>query len=196
MTTKFMLSDRRIQLNPELKASEHEFRALFGISEDVCGHIWDHISRYGWKPPIPAHLAWLGLQELFCPWVHPSTQSVHLSTVHACGARPTLPFYPQLKVAVLLQLTERTSLGAVSSSSNSCHHPSPFIKKLQAGIPCRAAGIRPKHLLWTLLFLKVYGTEILSALAKTSRKMFRKWYWLVLPLIAEMDTYVVCKQEQ
>jgi hypothetical protein len=80
---------------------------LFGIGPDVCGHIWDHVSRYGWKPP----------------------------------------------------------------------------------------NVRPKHLLWTLLFLKVYGTETaLSALAKTSRKTFRKWVWLLLPMIAGMEPYVVRKQ--
>jgi hypothetical protein len=109
MTAKCMLSGRRAQLNPELEASEQDFRALFGIGPDVCGHIWNHISRYGWKPP----------------------------------------------------------------------------------------KMRPKYLLWALLFLKVYGTETaLSVIAKTSRKTFRKWVWLLLPMIAGMEPYVVRNQEQ
>jgi hypothetical protein len=51
---------------------------------------------------------------------------------------------------------------------------------------------RPKHLLWTLLFLKVYATEgLLAFMAQTSRKTFRKWVWLLLPLIADMAPFVV-----
>jgi hypothetical protein len=100
-----MLSGRRAQLNPELEASEQEFRALFGIGPDVCGHVWTHLS---------------------------------------------------------------------------CHKP---------------PKTRPKHLLWTLLFLKVYGTETaLSVIARASRKTFRKWVWLLLPLIADMAPFEVRNQ--
>jgi hypothetical protein len=58
MTAKCMLSGRRAQLNPELEASEQEFRALFGIGPDVCGHVWTHLSCH--KPPKtrPKHLLW------------------------------------------------------------------------------------------------------------------------------------------
>jgi hypothetical protein len=57
--------------------------------------------------------------------------------------------------------------------------------------------MRPKHLLWALLFLKVYSTEaVLSSIAKTSRKTLRKWVWLLLPLIADMRPFVVSKRAQ
>jgi hypothetical protein len=102
-----MLSSRAIQLDPEFEASEQDFRTLFGVGPDVAAHIWNHLSRYGWKPP----------------------------------------------------------------------------------------STRPKYLLWALLFLKNYGTETaLAALAQTSRKTFRKWVWLLLPMIADMEPYVVRKQ--
>jgi hypothetical protein len=52
--------------------------------------------------------------------------------------------------------------------------------------------VRPKHLLWTLMFLKLYSTElVLSVMARASRKTFRKWVWLLLPLIADMSPFVV-----
>ena len=39
-------------------------------------------------------------------------------------------------------------------------------------------GGQPQHLLWCLLLLKVYGTEIvLSTIAGVDRKTFRKWAW-------------------
>ena len=41
--------------------------------------------------------------------------------------------------------------------------------------------ILPKHLLWTLLFLKQYGNEgMLSSVAKVTPKTFRKWVWIVI----------------
>jgi hypothetical protein len=47
------------------------------------------------------------------------------------------------------------------------------------------------------MFLKVYSTEeVLSLIAKTSRKTLRKWVWLLLPLIADMRPFVVSKAQQ
>jgi hypothetical protein len=52
--------------------------------------------------------------------------------------------------------------------------------------------MRPKHLLWTLMFLKVYSSElVLSVMVRASRKTFRKWVWLLLPLIANTAPFVV-----
>ena len=52
---------------------------------------------------------------------------------------------------------------------------------------------QPKHLLWALLFLKVYGNEKThSVLACCDVKTFRKWSWNVLEDIAELDEIVVC----
>jgi hypothetical protein len=44
----------------------------------------------------------------------------------------------------------------------------------------------PNHLLWGLMFLKVYGTEyVMIQLAGTkSRKTYRKWVWTVISYIA------------
>ena len=50
----------------------------------------------------------------------------------------------------------------------------------------------PKHLLWSLIFLKVYKNEKThSIIAGTSVKTFRKWAWSVLEDVSELDIYVV-----
>jgi hypothetical protein len=42
-------------------------------------------------------------------------------------------------------------------------------------------GVEPGHLLWTLMFLKVYAPEpVLCSLCKCDPKTYRKWVWLLL----------------
>ena len=51
--------------------------------------------------------------------------------------------------------------------------------------PCRAS---PKFLLWALLFLKVYATEHVNAgISGVNEKPFRKWQWIFVRLISELD---------
>ena len=46
----------------------------------------------------------------------------------------------------------------------------------------------PVHLLWTLYFLKQYGLEeVNSAFAQCDEKTFRKWCWIMIKTIAELD---------
>ena len=46
-------------------------------------------------------------------------------------------------------------------------------------------GSEPKHLIWALLFLKVYATEHVNcALTGVDCKTFRKWVWIFLRIIA------------
>ena len=46
-------------------------------------------------------------------------------------------------------------------------------------------GALPKHLLWALMFLKLYGTEAtLCGKAKCDEKTFRKWSWKFVQAIA------------
>ena len=50
----------------------------------------------------------------------------------------------------------------------------------------------PKHLLWTLSFLKIYAIESTqSRLMGTSIKTFRKWVWATLTEIADLKAMVV-----
>lgn len=49
------------------------------------------------------------------------------------------------------------------------------------------AGIEPKHLLWTLHYLKTYESETKYEVLKSSEKTIRKWIWHVMKLIAELD---------
>ena len=50
-----------------------------------------------------------------------------------------------------------------------------------------------ERVLWALMFLKVYATEpVLAALAKVTRKTYRKWVWYIVPKIAAAAKDVVC----
>ena len=52
--------------------------------------------------------------------------------------------------------------------------------------------VTPRHVLWGLLFLKVYASEtVLCAIAKTTKKTFRYWIWMVIPRIAGLYPYLV-----
>lgn len=51
----------------------------------------------------------------------------------------------------------------------------------------RPVKSRPEHLLWTLLHLKHYATEHISAaLVGVSEKTFRKWCHIFIDLLAKM----------
>ena len=54
-------------------------------------------------------------------------------------------------------------------------------------------GMKPKHLLWSLRFLKSYDTEdSLSTWAETTRKTWRKWVWILLRIIRKYKNDLVC----
>ena len=57
------------------------------------------------------------------------------------------------------------------------------------------AGIRgthPKHLLWTLLFLKCYATEAVhSSNVGVDEKTYRKWIWFYVEGINRLRKHVV-----
>ena len=55
-------------------------------------------------------------------------------------------------------------------------------------LPRRA---QPKHLLWTLMFLKLYNSEnVLSSMCGCEEKTFRKWVWLMLAAIGSLEDVV------
>ena len=48
---------------------------------------------------------------------------------------------------------------------------------------------RPIHLLWCLLFIKVYGTEdVKSVITGAHPKTFRKWVWSFFDAISKLKT--------
>jgi hypothetical protein len=58
--------------------------------------------------------------------------------------------------------------------------------------PHQPKGALPKHLLRALLFLKLYCSEdVLSDMAGTTRKTFRKWLWLMVKAISKVKPQVV-----
>lgn len=55
----------------------------------------------------------------------------------------------------------------------------------------RPAYSQPKHLLWALMFLRLYNTEHIHArLAGVDEKTFRKWSWAFVREIAKIQ--LVC----
>ncbi len=57
---------------------------------------------------------------------------------------------------------------------------------------CSPSSPKPVHLLWALLFLKLYdSTPKLAALAGCDEKTFRKWSWFYVGAIASLDRLVV-----
>lgn len=53
-------------------------------------------------------------------------------------------------------------------------------------------SVNPEHLLWALMFMKVYSNEtVLSSVAGCSEKTFRKWVWFYMEAIAKLDAKVV-----
>ena len=48
------------------------------------------------------------------------------------------------------------------------------------------------HILWTLLFLKLYMSEsVLSGLVGVDEKSYRKWIWIFTPKIAQLKSKIV-----
>ena len=48
------------------------------------------------------------------------------------------------------------------------------------------------HLLWTLLFLKTYMTElVMSGMIGVDEQTYRKWLWIILPRIGNLKERIV-----
>lgn len=60
--------------------------------------------------------------------------------------------------------------------------------------PCSyARGMRRRHLLWALHFLKVYDSESASATYfRISRPTWRKWVWEIIGLLNQLDLVSIC----
>ena len=53
-------------------------------------------------------------------------------------------------------------------------------------------AVKPVYLLWALLFLKCYNTNIRNAaMAGVDEKTFRNWSWILVEAIANLDREVV-----
>jgi hypothetical protein len=56
-------------------------------------------------------------------------------------------------------------------------------------------GARPKHLLWTFLFLKLYSNEdVLNNMVKKPKNAFRKWTELILVDMCKLEPQLVSHQ--
>lgn len=61
--------------------------------------------------------------------------------------------------------------------------------RIQQALPPNAT---PYHLLWTLLYMKVYASEFtLSGMARKTRTTYRKWVKVVMKSIADLAPSVV-----
>ena len=53
-------------------------------------------------------------------------------------------------------------------------------------------NLKPVHVLWTLLFLKVYATEqVLSKSCRCTAKTFGKWIWIIILEMTNIGYLVV-----
>ena len=53
-------------------------------------------------------------------------------------------------------------------------------------------GYKPLHLLWALMFLKVYAAEpVLAALAGVHERTYRKWTWCFVDAISTLQYSVI-----
>ena len=54
------------------------------------------------------------------------------------------------------------------------------------------SGVEPRHLMWTLLFMKTYDTEArLAAQCECDEKTLRKWIWRVIEHLAALSVHLV-----
>ena len=57
------------------------------------------------------------------------------------------------------------------------------------------SGVKPMHLLWALLFMKVYAEESIHAglVGGVDEKTFRKWVWVFVQEISYLEDEVVSR---
>lgn len=56
----------------------------------------------------------------------------------------------------------------------------------------RQRGIKPQHLLWALMFMKLYTVETtVSSMAGVTEKTYRKWAWRFVEAIGRLSGKVV-----
>ena len=59
--------------------------------------------------------------------------------------------------------------------------------------PVVVSGATVVHMLWALMFLKVYSNKTtMSTMAGVDEKTFRKWAWVLIEAISDLESSVVC----
>ena len=59
--------------------------------------------------------------------------------------------------------------------------------------PMVVPGATAVHMMWALMFLKVSGNETtMSTMAGVDEKTFRKWAWVLIEAISDLESSVVC----
>ena len=80
---------------------------------------------------------------------------------------------------------------AFGVSSDVCSHVWEYMVTYET-LEDHVKTARPTHLLWSLMFLKVYSTEnFLCSLLQTTGKTFRKWVWRMASAISNLYDIVV-----
>lgn len=77
----------------------------------------------------------------------------------------------------------------LNRSFRSCYGVSPDVcYVLWSLIEQQHFAMKPKHLLWTLFFLKCYNTEAINAsMFKTDEKTYRLWVWRLIESLANLE---------
>ena len=62
--------------------------------------------------------------------------------------------------------------------------------------PSLPTKVKPKHLLWALMFMKVYNSElVLASWAGVTPKTYRKYCWMIIEAIAKQVRNVVSSKK-
>jgi hypothetical protein len=84
------------------------------------------------------------------------------------------------------------SLTMELSSFDSLFGTEPKVAAIVWNMMKKPKGARPKHLLWTFLFLNLYSNEYaLKNMAETSKNTFRKWTELILVEMYKLEPQLV-----
>lgn len=120
--------------------------------------------------------------------------------------RPNLDFGPSFWEAEGLKIMKRSRLGSKLTRKRRFRSHFGTSPKVISEVWHRldplnawddANGVRPVHLLWALLFLKIYGTEAVHCTLAGGKEYgpdettFRKWVWIFVDAVAMLEGDVV-----
>lgn len=94
------------------------------------------------------------------------------------------------------QIVDAATAARFRSSYGISHDVCSHTWELMAKYGTMPAKAMPKHLLWSLMYMKTYESEIfLSSLFGVSDRCFRKWIWLMIASIGQLYDKVVSRKK-
>ncbi len=109
-------------------------------------------------------------------------------------------FFLQLGLSLVLGGGRQHSQSQATKQFHSLYGASPFVCSLLWGMIVGFGELdpycHPKHLMWTLLFLKTYLPEtILSIMLDATEKTIRKWIWYIIDTLSDLEPDLVSAED-